>query len=112
VPLKWIAESVFFVTIGGDLYEKYKKNERTFGEHIGKIISAVGVDALEQSKNFVQRLISNEAQGENCKISKSIDILASFIRNSWQDRYISAEGGKLDLGSRYSECGLFLLGTF
>jgi hypothetical protein len=110
VPLKWIAESVFFVTIGVDLYEKYKKDERTFGEHTEKIISAVSVDALEQSKNFVQRLISNEAQGENCEISRSVDIPPCLYETavgciSAGKIGISVEDGKLN--PRYSESGLF-----
>jgi hypothetical protein len=109
-PLKWIAESVFFVTIGGDLYEEYEKDERTFGKHTGKIISAVGVDALEQSKNFIQGLISNEAQGENYEISRSVDIPPHLYEMAAgcipADKIgISAEDGKLN--PRYSECGLF-----
>jgi hypothetical protein len=110
VPLKWIAESAFFVTIGEDLYEEYKKAERTFGEYTGKVISAVGVDALEQSKNFIQRLISNEAHGESCEISRSIDIPLHLYETaagciSADKIGISAEDGKLN--PRYSECGLF-----
>jgi hypothetical protein len=109
-PLKWIAESVFFVTIGEDLYEEYKKDERTFGEYTGKIISAVGVDALEQSKNFIQRLVSKEAQGENCEILRSVDIPPHLYETavgciSAYKIGISAEDGKLN--PRYSECGLF-----
>jgi hypothetical protein len=110
VPLKWVAESVFFITIGCDLYEEYKKGERTFGEHTGKIISAVSVDALEQSKNFIQRLISNEAQRENYEISRSVDIPPHLYETAARcipaDKVgISAEDGKLN--PRYSECGLF-----
>ncbi|BAG14054.1 hypothetical protein AGMMS5026_05480 [Endomicrobiia bacterium] len=110
VPSKWIAESVFFVTIGGDLYEEYKKDEGTFGEHTGKIISAVAVDALEQSKNFIRRLISSEAQEENCEISRNVDIPPLLYETTTgcipADKIgISVEDGKLN--PRYSECGLF-----
>ena len=65
-PSKWIAESVFFVTIGSGLYEEYKRNEEIFGEYTEKIVSVISSDALEQSKNFIQRLVSSEAQEENC----------------------------------------------
>jgi hypothetical protein len=58
----------------GDFYEEYKKDERIFGEHTGKIIFAMGVDALEQSKSFIQIFILNKAQGENYKIPRSVDI--------------------------------------
>ncbi|MDR0820063.1 MAG: hypothetical protein LBN19_00795 [Endomicrobium sp.] len=110
LPSKWIAESVFFVTIGCDLYEEYKKDKGTFVAHTGKIISAVAVDALEQSKNFIQRLISNEAQEENCKISRSVDIPSHLYKTAAgcipTDKIgISAEDGKLN--PQYSECGLF-----
>jgi hypothetical protein len=110
VPSKWIAKSVFFVTIGGNICEKYEKDEGIFGEHTEKIISAIAVDALEQSKKFIQRLISNEAQGENCEISKSIDIPPHLYETAAgcipTDKIaISAKDGKLN--PRYSECGLF-----
>jgi hypothetical protein len=110
VPSKWVAESVFFVTIGDDLYDEYKKNKSVFGEHTGKIVSAIAVDALNQSKNFVQRLISNEAQDEDCVISRIVDIpndlYAEFSKVVPIDKIgISIESG--DIIPKYSTCGLF-----
>ncbi|MCA6079340.1 MAG: hypothetical protein LE169_00370 [Endomicrobium sp.] len=110
VPPKWIAESVFFVTIGSSLYEEYKRNEEIFGEYTGKIVSVISSDALEQSKKFIQRLVLNEAQEENCEISRVVDIppclyeaAAKFIPVSKIG--INAESG--ELSPLYSTCGLF-----
>jgi hypothetical protein len=115
VHLKWIAGSIFFVTIWGDLYEEYKKDERTFDEHTGKIISAMGIDALEQLKNFIRRLTSNEAQGENCRILRSVGIPSHLYETAAEcipanKIGISAEDGRLN--PLHSERGLFCWAPF
>lgn len=109
-PSKWVAQSVFFVTIGTKLEEEYKKNEKAFGEHTNTIVSAVAVDALEQAKNFTQRLISAEADAENCDISRSTDLPADLYEEASKivpiDKIdISIQEGKLI--PQYSNCGLF-----
>jgi hypothetical protein len=109
-PSKWIAESVFFVTIGNGLYEEYKKNEEAFGEHTSKIVSAIAVDALEQSKFFAQRLISNEAQDENCEISRIVDVPRDLYREFAKVIPIDKIGINIeseDVSPKYSTCGLF-----
>lgn len=109
-PQKWVAQSIFFVTIGQGLTEEYKKNEEVYGEHTGKIVSAIAVDALEQAKNFLQRLVSNEAEGENCDISRSVDIPADLYAEAANvvptDKIdITIQDGELN--PQYSACGLF-----
>lgn len=109
-PSKWIAESVFFVTIGNGLCEEYKKNEGTFGEHTGKIVSAIAVDALEQSKFFTQRLIAKEAQDENCEISKIVDVPRDLYKEFAKVIPIDKIGVSIesnDVSPKYSTCGLF-----
>jgi hypothetical protein len=109
-PLKWFAESVFFVTIGNDLCEEYKKNEEAFGKYTGKVVSAISVDALRQSKNFVQRLISNEAKAENCEISKVSDIPRNLYSEFAKIIHIDKIGISVESGNfqpKYSFCGLF-----
>lgn len=109
-PPKWVAQSVFFLTIGPELHQEYKKNEEGYGEHTGKIVSAIAVDALEQAKNFIQRLITNEASGENCDISRSVDLPADLYEEAYKilpadkiDIFIQ-DGG---LVPQYSSCGFF-----
>ncbi|MDR1122883.1 MAG: hypothetical protein LBL02_02550 [Endomicrobium sp.] len=40
-------------------------------------MSAIAIDALEKSKNFVQRAISNEVQDENCEITRVVDTVSA-----------------------------------
>jgi hypothetical protein len=110
VPSKWVAESVFFVTICDGLCDEYKKNENAFGEHTGKIVSAIAVDALEQSKNFVRRLIANQAQEENCEISRVVDIPSDLYAKVSKILPIDKIDLSIESGGiipKYSACGLF-----
>ncbi|MDR2426309.1 MAG: hypothetical protein LBD46_03915 [Endomicrobium sp.] len=109
-PSKWVARSVFFITIGDKIEEYLKKNENIFGEHSNTILSAVAVDALEQAKNFTQRLVANEAEDDNYDISRSIDLPSDLYEKAAKvvpiDKIdISVKDGKLF--PQYSICGLF-----
>ncbi|MDR1662803.1 MAG: hypothetical protein LBR59_00080 [Endomicrobium sp.] len=111
IPQKWFAKSVFFVTIGSALEEEYKKNESAFGEHTGKIVSVIIAAALKQSKNFMQRIISNEAQYENCEVTKVIDIGNKYYKEIC--KVISIDKIGISVGEvgtiypKYSFAGLF-----
>ena len=73
-PEKWIAVSPYILTIGNVLQEEYNKNKNLFGEYGVQIVSAISADALEQSRNFVQKLLASEASDENCELSRNIDL--------------------------------------
>ena len=74
-PEKWIAVSLYVLTIGNVLQEQYEKNKSLFGNYAVQIISAISADALEQSKNFVQKILNSEITKEdNCELSRSIEI--------------------------------------
>ena len=73
-PEKWVAMSAYVLTIGTVLEEEYNKNKELFGEYGVQIISAISADALDQSRNFVQKLLSSEAGDENCELSRNIEI--------------------------------------
>lgn len=110
IPSKWVARSVYFLTIGPKLSQEFKNNEAAFGEHTGKIVSAVAVDALEQGKNFIQRLIAGEADGENCEVSRSVEIPPEL----YEEAVKIVPADKIDivlnegkLSPQYSVCGLF-----
>jgi hypothetical protein len=110
IPAKWVAESIFFVTIGNSIEKEYKKNENAFGEHTSKIVSAIAVDALEQSKNFVQRLIVNEAQGEKCGITRAVDIpneLCEEVSKVVRSEKIGVSVQSDNISPKYSSAGLF-----
>jgi hypothetical protein len=109
-PQKWVAQSIFFVTIGSTIEEKCIKNEPNFGEHASKIMSAIAVDALEQSKNFVQRIILTEAQDENCEITRPVNIENEYYEEV--SKIISCDkiGVNVESGviyPKYSSAGLF-----
>ena len=73
-PEKWIAVSPYILTICNVLQEEYNKNKSLFGEYGVQIVSAISADALEQSRNFVQKLLASEASDENCELSRNIDL--------------------------------------
>ncbi len=73
-PVKWIAVSPYILTIGTVLEEEYNKNKSLFGEYGVQIISAISADALDQSRNFVQKLLLSEASDENCELSRNIEL--------------------------------------
>lgn len=74
IEQKWIALSPFVLTIGNDLKEEFDKNIDIFGQWTTKIVSAISADTLEQSKNFIQRLILQEAKDEQCELSRALEI--------------------------------------
>ncbi len=73
-PEKWIAVSPYILTIGNVLQEEYNKNKELFGEYGVQIVSAISADALDQSRNFVQKLLASEASDENCELSRNIEL--------------------------------------
>jgi hypothetical protein len=109
-PQKWMAQSVFFLTIGDNISEEFAKNKTAYGEHTAKIVSAIAVDALEQSKNFLQRILSNEAENENCDISRSAELPKDYYAQALQILPIDKINLVLQDGvliPQYSACGLF-----
>ncbi|MDR1523494.1 MAG: hypothetical protein LBS29_06075 [Endomicrobium sp.] len=107
---KFVACSVFFVTVGDNLEEEYKLDANAFGEYTSTIVFAVAMDALEQSKNFIQRLISNEAKDESCEISSREEINKNMYGKF--SKMLPVEKINVDIVSgefrpKYSACGLF-----
>jgi hypothetical protein len=106
---KYVAFSVFFITIGNDIEEEYKLNATAFGEHTSILVFAIAVDALEQARNFVQRLIMNEAKDESCEISRAEEldntVYGKFARIIPIEKInVKILSGELD--PKYSTCGL------
>ena len=75
---KWIAVSPFVLTIGSGLKEEFDKKIDIFGQWTTQIVSAISADTLEQSKNFVQRIISQEAKDDQCELSRAVEITDNF----------------------------------
>lgn len=68
-PENWVAVSVYLVTVGDNI-EAFKNEAHSRGENIlSQIIHSSGLEALEQSAGFIQKLIADEAKEENCELS-------------------------------------------
>ncbi len=74
IPSKWVALNYYILTIGNSLKEEFEKNKDIFGRYTTQIVSAISADTLEQSKSFVQKLISSEASDEQCELSRGIEL--------------------------------------
>jgi len=109
-PSKWVAGSIFFVTIGNGVCDEYEKNKKTFDEYGGKFVSAIAVNALEESEKFARKLILSEAQEENCVLSEKVVIQKDLYEMAAQNIPINKIGMSIEAGKlnpRYSSCGLF-----
>lgn len=72
--IKWIAATYYILTIGNGLKETFEKDGDVFGLYTTQIVSAISADALEQSKNFVQKLVTAEAGEEQCELSRGTEL--------------------------------------
>ena len=109
-PAKWVAQTLFCITIGDALEAEFKKDKEAFGEHTEKMVSTIAVDALEQGKNFIQRLISKEAGEESCEISRSSELTQELYEAAAQNidiSKISVSYEEKELKPRYSAFGVF-----
>jgi hypothetical protein len=65
----WVAATFYLVTIGSKI-ESEIAEARSRGESIlGNILHASAMEALEQSVNFIYRLVTDEAKDEECELS-------------------------------------------
>ena len=94
-PEKWVAISPYILTIGNVLEQEYSKNKELFGEYGVQIVSAIAADALDQSRNFVQKLLSSEAGDENCELSRNIELPKQY--NQEIIKYLPVEKINLSL---------------
>lgn len=70
-PDKWVAASVYIVTVGeaaeARVMEAQKTGETTLP---GQILHSIALETLEQSGNFIRRLLDDEAKEETCELSQ------------------------------------------
>jgi len=71
-PGNWVAATSYSVTIGDNIENKLKENRGN--DTLEMITHAVALEGIEQSVNFIQRLIREEAAGEDCEISKELEM--------------------------------------
>ncbi len=66
--------SMIIVTVGKKLEEEVSKVKNEGNERHVKILDALGAEALEQSYNFVNKLILKDAEKEECTVSALSEI--------------------------------------
>lgn len=69
-PEKWVAATVFLVTIGSDIEHEIKEAQGKDENILSQILHAAALEALEQSGSFVYRLINEEAKEDECAITR------------------------------------------
>jgi hypothetical protein len=71
----WVAATLYLVTIGSKI-EGEIAEARARGESIvANILHASAMEALEQSVNFVNRLVTDEAKDEECELSERVSLV-------------------------------------
>ena len=78
---------------------------------MGKIIHAISLDALEQSINFINRLINEEAKDEDCELVgqsriTSYAVLENIFKNIDSSKINVKLQDNKTLQPRYSACGV------
>ena len=75
-PAKWVAASFYTVTLGRNVEEE-NELARVRGDSIHQHIPhAVFMEALDQSGDFIGRLIAEEAKGETCDMTAPVPVIA------------------------------------
>ena len=70
-PEKWVAASVYLVTIGEPAEVMVMDAQKTAETTLpGQILHSIALESLEQSGNFIRRLLDDEAKEETCELSQ------------------------------------------
>jgi hypothetical protein len=108
VPEKWIAVSLYVATIGSSADDVVKN---TSNESDSKIINSVFIDGLDQSVNFIYRLIDDEAKSESCDIAlkrpvKDNEVLSEIFKILPIDKIGVSYFGSGNYNPAYTTCGV------
>jgi hypothetical protein len=68
-PERWVAASSYVVTIGSEVEGEIRDAQGRSEGMLAQILHAVALEALEQTDNFVHRLLVDEARSESCELS-------------------------------------------
>ena len=69
-PQNWVAATAYVVTVGDAIEKELKENRAKDSGESEAIAHTIALEGVEQSVNFIERLIREEAFKENCEISK------------------------------------------
>jgi len=91
-PDNWVAASLYLITISNIVEEEIKEAQRRGENILGQVLHALSLEALEQSTNFVQRLINEEAKSDSCELSDRQRITAVPV---WRKLFEILPGDKI-----------------
>lgn len=94
--------TVFLVTVGDEIDREISGEDKGGDVDGAKILDIIGNMALHQGVRFVKRLISEEAQNENCSVELWSDNLDNGIQQSLA-RFVPLD----KVGVRIEESGRF-----
>jgi hypothetical protein len=100
-PEKWIAASTYIITVGEAVEHEIRDAQGRGEEMLAQILHAVALEALEQSDNFVRRLLNEEARNENCELSGERRIESSA---AWTHFSSILSGDKIGVRFAGTEC--------
>jgi hypothetical protein len=73
-PPKWVAASFFIVSVGpgadAEMASLAERNEIV----VERVMHSIFMEALEQSANFINRLLGDEAKDEDCELSQRVTV--------------------------------------
>lgn len=67
-PDKWVAASLFLVTIGSGIENEISIAQNKDDNISGHVVHSIAVEALDQTLNFISRLLNEEAKDESCQL--------------------------------------------
>jgi len=111
-PEQWVAASVYISTIGEEAQNEILTVQKSGEQLEGQILHSIALESLEQSGNFVRRLIEDEAKDEACELSRQKTVAGD---EAWEKLFEFLPGEKIGVsflgGDRfapmYSTGGIF-----
>lgn len=75
-PSNWVAASLFIITIGAGMEAEIAAAAQAGDEEKSAVLHAIALEGLEQSCNFVHRLIIEEGKDESCEVTRDMALTA------------------------------------
>ncbi|MCB4792507.1 MAG: hypothetical protein LHV68_11575 [Elusimicrobia bacterium] len=112
MPEGWIAASFFVATLGSAVEKDITDAKEASENLLEKILHSIFLEALEQSANFINRLLSDEAKEESCEISErqkvsSYAVLEKIFKMISVDKIGVNLLESKELQPQYTSCGVF-----
>ena len=102
-PENWVAASVYLATIGEGAQNDLLSAQNSGEQLVGQVLHSVALESLDQSGNFIRRLIEDEAKEDSCELSRQKTVSGE---ESWKKLLELLPGDKIGIsflgGDRFS----------